>query len=232
MHLIPNFIWPDHLDVYGVILNLRNLKFSAGTKYALIKGRYEAAELYFVNKYVKNNDFVIELGASIGIVTRLISKKVGVLGNVIAIEGSKKVFNSEKSNLKNIDNIRYIHALGFPFYNVNLNKYKNLKFEDSSSFLGGQIGKNISYNNQNDIIDLTIIPDGYEDYGLIVDIEGSEQEILSDFALIDHRISYIIIELHPMIYGENTKIKILNKIINFGFYCSEFKNDVFVLLRK
>ena len=231
LKIIPSFFWPNYKNVYGIKIPIRNSGYSTGTKWAIITRRYEKEELYFVNKYINEGSFVLELGASLGIVTRLISKKIGVRGKVVAVEASPKIYESEKTALKSIPNVLYLNGLGFPCNGRDLSKYRKIKFHEASSNLGGKISKEESSNIHNKIYDLGTLEEGYSTYCLVVDIEGAEIELLENGAFIESRINIIIIELHPGIYGSTNEKKILNKILDNGFKIIDNRKDVFVFSR-
>lgn len=229
--LIPNWIWPKSISYQGIEISIRDSGYSTGTKYALWKRVYENDELHFVNEHIKEGDFVLELGASLGIVTRLLSKKVGKSGKVIAVEASKKVFNQEYSKIRLLENVTYINALGIPCNGLNHSKYKNLVFEDGISTLGGKLNYVTTQTSENVIVDLGVLEEGYQRYCLVVDIEGAEQEILNEKASIDPRIKIVIIELHPGIYGAQIENEIKNKLLSQEFKLLDCRNSVFVYRR-
>lgn len=231
LRLIPSWIWPKSIIYQGIEISIRGSGYSTGTKYSLVRRVYEKEELHFVNEHIKEGDFVLELGASIGIVTRLLSKKVGKSGKVIAVEASKKVFNEENSKIRNLENVTYINALGFPCKNLEHSRYSNLVFEDSTSNLGGKLNYESTQKYENSIIDLDILEEGYSRYCLVVDIEGAEREILEEKASIDERIDLVIMELHPGIYGKQIENDIRSKLVAQGFELVDNSGDVFVYKR-
>ena len=63
-------------------------------------GIWENDSTNIVNRLVKPNDFVLDIGANIGYYTILFSKLVGKNGKVFAFEPTKDYYNVLKSNLK------------------------------------------------------------------------------------------------------------------------------------
>ncbi|MDC1225426.1 FkbM family methyltransferase [Schleiferiaceae bacterium] len=229
--LIPSFFWPKFVSLYNVEIPVRNTNYSTGVKWAIFRKKYEREELYFVNKYIKSTSFVLELGASIGIVTRLISHKIGEKGKLISIEASKRIYEEQKEVLSNLNNTNYIHALGFPCSGINLQRFENHQFEESDSTLGGKLSEKSNQLTRNNIVDLSIIQQGYSSYALVIDIEGAEKILLEEGSDIDEIVNLIIIELHPDIYGPQVELEIIKKISSFGFKKLENEGDVFVFKR-
>lgn len=230
--ILPDWLWPKAVHIYGVEVKIRESGYTTGTKLALCRNIYEKEELFFVNKYIKKGDFVLEIGASLGIVTRLLSKKVGKTGKIIAIEASKKVFDKEYLKISSLPNVNFLNAIGFPCNNLDYTEYKNLLFEDAVSSLGGKINYNLNTEDENRIIDLRVIEEGYSRYCLVVDIEGAERELLKDSVFIDSRIKVLIIELHKGIYGTELEKEIQIKLETEGFQYLENSSDVYVYERR
>lgn len=102
-----------------------------------IEGLYEPNEFYFLNKFLKKDMCVIDIGAHIGLYSLYSAKIVGSGGLVIAFEPSKREYNILKEN-------------------VRLNKLKNIKF----------FQKAVSINNKQVQLNVAASPfDGHNTLG-------------------------------------------------------------------
>ncbi len=91
MHLlltkIPLFpIWPEPVEINGVKIPVRDSPLSRQMHRRLMKGLYEAAERQLVKAFIQPGDQILELGASIGIVTCYLAKSGGKNGKIVSVE--------------------------------------------------------------------------------------------------------------------------------------------------
>ena len=77
-------------------------------KAKIFLGTYEYAEMKLISKYLPENNSVIELGGSLGIITRKIQKIISRKNIIVTVEANKNMlsymsFNILKSNKYNFD---------------------------------------------------------------------------------------------------------------------------------
>lgn len=72
-----------------------------------INGFWEHQESLLINKFINEGDYVIDIGANVGIHTLRIAKNTGSKGKVLAIEPNTEVYERLKNNiyLNNLENI-------------------------------------------------------------------------------------------------------------------------------
>jgi FkbM family methyltransferase len=160
-------------------------------------------EIYFLDVYrsnlLKENDFVLDLGANIGTFSILASKKVGKNGKVIAIEPNIDYyellkFNIKKNKCTNIIPVNIGVASGPRIEEINYWTGRKFKFKTDS--LEGILNK-LNITNKINFIKM--------------DIEGFESDVISNDSKIIKDVNIISIELH------DTKKAIDMKMLSNGF---------------
>ncbi len=232
---VPEIVWPKTVNLDSTVIPIRGMPFSFGIKRYLVKGNYESPERILVNKYVRSGDIVLEMGASIGILTSIIATKVGKNGKVVSIEASSKLARiSEKWLSSRYANIQIICAYAFPVKR----SVKNLmvKFVEGNGSLGGKIEfvDDLSKDGNSDknfFISDCLDKFGFEPTIAVIDIEGTEAIVLKEELFLPDAIRVIIIELHPNIYNTNVQDAIIKRIEESGFSFVETIENVYAFLR-
>ena len=108
-------------------------------------GEFSEIEYSIMDKFIKDGDIVIDIGANIGCFTIPLSKKVGKKGKVLAFEPQKFIYNLLSDNIKcnKIKNVQiFNNALG------EINDYIELNdFDYSLPGNFGGIGLKKNYDN-------------------------------------------------------------------------------------
>lgn len=170
---------------------------------ALYFNIYESKEVLFINKYLNKKIPCIELGSSLGIV----SCQIGKLNKnkKIFIEANSTLKNTIESNLQlnGIDNYEVINAA------ISYDKNGYIEFSISDNNLTGKI--NHSQNRSSNLIRVksttlkeVIDKAGFEEYVLVMDIEGAEYELILNEAKSLTNCSQIIAEFHDFEYNNRT----------------------------
>lgn len=224
---IPEFYWPLSVNINGAEIAIRNQPFSFGTKWILKKKEYENAEIELVNQVLKGGEHVLEMGTSIGVLTRVMSKLVGASGKIITVECNESLYKSCFNWNKEYHNVQLLKGYGFPVYKVP----DNLSIDGYSDDLGS-LGTKIDFSvkseqlqNDEQIIDIHSVEEKYNFHPsvLVIDVEGSEEIILEKVFTLPTYIKTIIIELHGGMY--KNKIQSQEEII------SAIKQDGFMLTK-
>ena len=227
----PEFFWPKYVNIDGVEIKIRNEPYTFGIKYSLIKQKYEGPE----RNLIRNRDFygesVIELGGSIGVLTAILSKKVGSKGMVISVEASERISAYSRIWLEKNQNTKVITGFGFPVLKVN-DSIKVIKFDESGNSMQGNViymhSDESNYDKQF-IYDLHKISDLFniKTTILVADIEGSERIIVDQKPDFPSTLKFLLIELHPEIYGKSDRDKIIQRIIEERFRITANEGNVF-----
>lgn len=232
-YAVPEVWWPNHVQLDGVEFKVRNTPYSFGIKYLLKKApeTYEASERAFL-AYIRKGDYVLELGSSIGILTRLIGEKVGDKGRVLAIEASRKLTNYSKLWLERQGNIEVINKYAFPIFNA-------IPISGSFNDDYGSLGGKVEFENASSMLPYEkcfFLEEAERVYTfqanvLVCDIEGSEAIMLKHDPNIPAYFKTIIIELHPSIYSMLTTLNIIDTIKGQGFSLEASLHSVYLFRR-
>ena len=84
---IPLFpIWPGQIEIDGVQIPVKTSPLSPQMRRRLMKGLYETAERELVHAFIRPGDHILEIGASIGILTCFLSQKAGNQARIVSVE--------------------------------------------------------------------------------------------------------------------------------------------------
>jgi hypothetical protein len=237
-HFVPEWYWPKTIEMDGVAIPLRNMPYTFGTKWLIKKGAYEEGERKLLTKYLKSNDNVLEMGGSIGVLTRVIADKAKD-GNVISIEASDKLVGYSKKWLHPFGNIKILRGFAFPVnkipYGLNVNSFDEVK-----GSLGGEVDFSIDASKQKNtseqLYDIERIEQefNFRPSWLVIDIEGTETIWQTQRPQLPAYINYVLIELHAMLYknGDADMYEIIASIESDGFTQIEHAGGVYLFERK
>lgn len=182
-------------------------------KASIFWGIYESAEVRFVREYLRSDLDVIELGASIGVVTTHILRKIGNGNKCIALEANPNLMETLKSNLEINNNGKNYHIINKA---VNYNAEAEINFflerDNVHSSINKSTGKFVKVKSAklSDILELYKI----DSYALVCDIEGTEIEILLNDNELLLKCEQLIIELHDTYYqGSKYNVESMVKLI-------------------
>jgi len=201
---------PDIVERFGVKLLLDAAVMSPFMTSVIEEGWYEAEEVKFLTRAIRSNDRVLELGGGIGFIS-----------SFVALHTPAAFVATIEANPQLIPLMRRVHALNGVTVDVtwgivareagvaSLNMHENFW---SSSTLGQGAGDDRVEVPVHTLTDLvrTVRPQV-----LIVDIEGSEQNLFSALALDGVR--DIVLELHEHIIGTAGVQSVLAELAALGF---------------
>lgn len=233
--IIPEWLWKKSVNIDGVDIPIRHMFYSFGIKYLLSRkpNNYELPERMLVRKVLKKGDQVLEMGGSIGVLTRIMADIVGSNGRILSIEASSFLANNTKSKIPlQYPHVTIVNAYGFPIFDkVDL----NIHFDDSLGSLGGIV--HFTGSDQfNEMSNCFFISDcklyGIKPTIIVIDIEGSEKILLDYDPKIPSQVMHIIIELHSgQLYNNIVSEKILLKFLMEGFSIKTNIGNTYLLSR-
>jgi len=91
-----DFLYKNAFPVYNLI-------------YPIFKRKQDKHEIALLNKYIKNGDVVLDIGANIGFYTKILSDLVGSTGKVYAFEPDKTNFSYLQKNASVLKNVSLIN---------------------------------------------------------------------------------------------------------------------------
>jgi len=195
---------------------------------AIVYGVYEYPERVLIRRWLPRNMNCIELGCSIGIVSRLILRSLDPSCRLIAVEASKALFNLAQTNISAAGfSDRFIPIFGAISYEGDYVEFA----EQAGHHTSGRIADNRSSEGVRtptvQLRELKQVLNG--PYSLVMDIEGSEFDLLEKDAESLSDCYAIIAELHGDKSSETAFVKAL---IERGFVLAEVKHSVYAFLRR
>jgi FkbM family methyltransferase len=188
-------------------------------------GAYEYSERYLIRKWLPRNLDVVELGASIGIISREILIRIEPQMRLVAVEALQKLVDLAKSNI----------GIKFSSRNWQVEQGAIAYGCDKVAFASGaeHIAGRISGEGTQEIkaTSLARILDdfGIGEYSLVMDIEGAEHEVLRNDLESLERCRCVIVELHGEQAAKDTFCRSLQSV---GMHIVERKHSVAAFLRK
>lgn len=227
-------LWPEFAELDGVKVPIRGSFLAPKMRRHLMRGGYERAERKILARLVKEGDIVIELGASLGIVTTLLKKKIGSGGAVIAVEANQRLAPHFHKQLQ-VNGLKadLVHALGCPVWDGEIpESVRSQGFSSMASSLSGRAegpgGDDVPWMTFKRIAEQVGIG---APTVLMIDVEGSEDiwcERQPDFP---ESVRTVIVEIHPHLIGEIKAGECVQALIREGFRIAAISGTVFGLVR-
>lgn len=217
------------VTVGGLRLSVNNPAVITSTKYRFWFDNYEKDEREAVDKFLKSDYPVIELGGGIGAMACFINKKLTNPEKHIVVEANPQLADLiEENRLKNDCGFTVVNrVVGYgrdkiPFYIDKIYVSGSAKRQTSKSII-------IPSVTLREIFDKY----GFDVAALVCDIEGSEVELVErEIDVISEKIDLIIMETHPRITGKEKVEKMLRQLQEQGFEKILVAGDAIVLKNK
>jgi FkbM family methyltransferase len=229
--LLIKWIYNGNIPIGGLQINVTRAPVSAKIVFFLFTNTYELSERLAIKRYLDPHLTVVELGASIGVVTCVLRQTLHSSIRLISIEANPQLIEQVQYNVQH-------NKLGTGVY---LNNYaiaynkEMAKLQLSTQTTGARVQDNLS-SSENLVevpaITLSGLLKTYDvgDFTLVSDIEGSEYDILYKDQAAFERCRQIIIELHNT--AEASIDELSNYIVEALGYELQFRNgNVFVFTR-
>ncbi|MDH3648118.1 MAG: FkbM family methyltransferase [Saprospiraceae bacterium] len=189
-------------------------------------GLYERAEINFVDQFISGKVDVVELGASVGVVTGHLAKKLG-RGRLICVEANELLLDQiERNIVLNNGRARYqiIHGAISDVRETVQFRVDGKNTDSKLDKSGDHLVKGIFLSDL--LKDLEI-----RRYELVADIEGAEKFILASDAQALQMCELMIIELHAIGSRSISICDMSSRIIELGFRMIMRRGSVFVFQR-
>lgn len=183
-------------------------------KSRFILNRYEREELEAVRRFLDPSLPMIELGASIGIVSCVTNKKLKNPEAHVVVEANPDLIPILKAN-------RDLNACSFAIINK-ASGYggKEAVFYQHERFTGGGLQR---ATNKSISVPTITLAEIFADYrfecaNLICDVEGGEIDLVAhEKELLSKKVFQIIFDLHPSVVGEKAISGMLEELYAVGF---------------
>jgi FkbM family methyltransferase len=225
---------PSEVKLSGVRVPLCGSDLPRWTRRALLMGIYEQPERRFVESYVRPGEQVLELGASIGVVSSIISKRIGSSGKLVSVEANSALAQRFQKQLSiNAVEADLVNCLACPIWaNQPPGSVTGKGFFASSDPLKSKAAANVA--NQSVVwrtASQICEAEALDPSALVVDIEGAEEVWAECSPNCPTSLRTIIIELHPGIVGGDRIAMSINALFAEGFRLSDYNGDVYVFTR-
>jgi FkbM family methyltransferase len=226
-HILKTYIYRHKLHCYGVIIKLPK-QIDPEIAYKICLRRYEQQEVALVKKYIAHNDHVLELGASIGVVSAVISSILGGTGRLVSVEANPGLIDF---TMKNAGKQAFVECAAVSyadeaevFFSQGSNPLSNTIVERSEGAIKVPSVRLEQLIKKHDL-DAPV---------LVCDIEGAEAQILDKGVAGLQMCKALIMELHPTLHGRPfyDDVSFLEKLTNLGFDLRERQADVVYMVRR
>lgn len=229
-------IWPERVDLDGVAVLLRDTPLSARSRRRLLRGQYETAERELVKLFIRPGDQVLELGASIGVVTCFIAQAATPSGRVVSVEAHARLqpyFNRqlEANHLR----AEWVCALGCPLWTATVPaELERMSFLPHESNLSGRVVKGPFPGEQNRWLTAEAIcaQARLQPTAVVIDIEGAERIWLSHSPRFPVSVRVVIAEFHPHLIGAIDAGRAIQAIAGEGFEIAALCGSVLAFQRE
>ena len=181
----------DQIPFRGLSIDTSSPQVSARVKAMLFWRLYETGEVMFIHRFLDSSLDVIELGGSIGAISRHVLSRIGPR-RLLTVEANPDLIEAIKNNVGQRASIAHA-ALAYDKATV--------AFGVSASSLGGALTTMGTPNER--IVEVAAKTlrqlreeAGFEEYALVCDIEGAEHELFERETDELRSCKRIIIELH------------------------------------
>ncbi len=195
---------------------------------AIIFGIYEYPERVLINRWLPPDLDCIELGSSIGIITRVILHRLGPTKRLVAVEASESLLALSRANVATAGySSRFAVIHGAVHYQGD---YVN--FAEHGEHVRGKVAKEGNSSGiSTPCITLAQIIQKKDlgSFSLVMDIEGSEFDLVAEDAHSLRNCQAIVTEIH----GDDIKKRhLVETLRGEGFALAEVKHAVFAFIRK
>ena len=233
---IPVFpIWPKQIDINGVKIAVRGSLLDPQIRRNLMKGRYEAAERELAAAFIQPGDQILELGASVGIVTCFLARSAGRGGKVVSVEPNVllKPYFERQLEINGIQ-AELIHALCCPLWKQSIPEdLASQTYLASYSSLSGRIarsgeqGISVRWITAEEVCRETRL----EPTAVVADIEGTEVVWTEYSPNFPESLHTIILEVHPHLVGAQKAGRVIQAVVDEGFRVAGAQGNVFAFQR-
>ena len=190
-------------------------------------GAYEYSEKYLIRRWLPNDLDVVELGASIGIVSREILRLISPDKRLIAVEALPALTNLAKRNIARRYPKRHWQLIqGAVAYGPE----HLASFATGANHTAGSLRADSGDSLKLKTTRLADVLEKFHvrDFSLVMDIEGAEHEVLRYDQRSFARCQCVIVELH----GEETEKRFFCQTLQeMGMKCVETKHSVAAFIR-
>ena len=226
--------WPAEVTVDGARIRIRDSRLSASARRRLMSGGYESAERALVRCVVPPGARVVELGASAGVLSSILGRRVGPGGALLCVEPDASLAGEFRAQLAlNGLEATLVHALGCPLWAATTPpEWAGLGFDGGTgSSLDGRAragaGGSVPWRTLRELCEAN----AFEPDTLVIDVEGGERVWADHPPRFPGSVRRVIVEMHPSLIGPECAAAALGALLADGFRVRAFLGTVFALER-
>lgn len=194
-------------------------------KNRFVSGKYEDKERRLVRKYVDPSLPVIEGGGCLGVVSCVTNKLLRDPTKHVVVEAHPDLWEVLEAN-------RNRNGCGFEIIRGAFDQSgTSVTFHIHKLFVGGSVQRKTERSVTVPAVTVRSLlqKTGWDRVNLVLDIEGAEIDLFEKEAdaIRDH-VAVIIVEMHPVISGEQAVARALQTVERLGFVFKERQEDVYV----
>ena len=197
---------------------------------AIAKHSYERCEIAAVSALIEPGDRVLEGGSGIGVVSSKIAEIVGA-ENLVCCEANPRLaaLTRQTLALNGYHSTIYVGVL----QDLHEESKQTVSFAVAADYLASSAVslQQSAYTVETPAVNLAVLLEQHRIDTLVLDIEGSECELLQPAAL--EPVQKIIFELHPAIVGIDSSRSVLERLHSAGLFLRPdlVNENVFVMHR-
>jgi len=198
----------------GCKFDLSNPLIPTSAKSSFIQNTYERDERKIIRKYLNPNLPVVELGASLGVVSCVTNKILNNPKDHVVVEANPSLIPIIEKN-KDLNNCQFSilnRASGYGASEATF--YVNKKFLSGSSQRKTDKAISVPTITLKEICEKS----GFKYFNLVCDIEGGEVDlVLNENSLLQEKVCQIVLEVHPSVSGREVVEEMLRRLYKAGF---------------
>lgn len=220
----------------GLRFDLRGLPIPAKKKRHLRRGDYELPERILISQFIRPGMHVLELGASLGIISTFIARQVGPSGRLLSVEADASLRPFWDRNLANNQLTgACVTALASPTWGAEVPATLSRKnFQPCDDKLSGRAqsavggGLHVPWKTARAVCD----ENNFVPTAFVVDIEGSEIVWTEGPIGLPAPITTLVVEFHPQYTGPDVAAQCAQAVLDDGFRLAGYQNHVLAFTRR
>ena len=226
--LVNRWYGPE-IPSHGCRINLQYPFVSNETRAAVFWGFYEAAEVAFVERHLPRDRDVVELGASLGVVSAHVARRLESGRRLVCVEANGRLLPCLKRNVSAAGpgvHAEFINAV------VSYEEGTDRGFVVRGDHLASRLAQPSECASATEVASVTlgevVARAGLEGFTLVTDIEGAEAAVFAMDGVVLNGCGLIIAELHDTEWrGVRTSVEdLMHAIGTLGFSLRERRGAV------
>lgn len=197
----------DRLRSRGALVDTSSPLVLPEVKASLFWGLYESAEIRFIQRHLPADLDVVELGASLGVVSSHIARRLAPGRRLVCVEPNAALRPLAERNVGlNATGVALTQVTGAVAYGAPTVRFEAARRNIDSRLAGGLAGVEVPAVQ----LGRLLAQQGLGDFALVSDIEGAEAAVLAEDGAALARCRLIIAELHATTHaGQAVSVEML-----------------------